>query len=168
MPIRHVVLSSCTDISFQSVMNCEVCIRKELYAECHVVGGTAVFHGHASVYGGPVVVCLEVCDHEVLLVISPVMQATGWRIVHTWVQLHLMLTFAGGPLPTHCSTKFTTAVLWRTLRCQTPRAWQTISSSGSTLSQSNLLVSLLVTRQGHQSLCLREFAFIKFSRWLRH
>ena len=41
----HVVLSSCTDISFQSVMNCEVCIRKELYAECRVVGGTAVFQG---------------------------------------------------------------------------------------------------------------------------
>ena len=26
-------------------MNCEVCIRKELYAECRVVGGTAVFQG---------------------------------------------------------------------------------------------------------------------------
>ena len=55
---------------------------------------------------------LEVCDHEVLLVMSPVLQVTGWRIVHTWVQLHLMLTFAysGGPLPTHCSTKFTTVM----------------------------------------------------------
>ena len=83
VPIRHVVLSGCMDISFQSVMNCEVCIRKESYAECHVVGGTAVFQGHASVYRGPVVVHLEVCDHEVLLVMSPVMQATGWRIVHT-------------------------------------------------------------------------------------
>ena len=41
----HVVLSGGTDISFQSVMNCEVCIRKELYAECRVVGGTAVFQG---------------------------------------------------------------------------------------------------------------------------
>ena len=30
----------------------------------------------------PVIVHLEVCDHEVLLVMSPVMQATGWRIVH--------------------------------------------------------------------------------------
>ena len=29
VPIRHVVLSGCTDISFQSVMNREVCIRKE-------------------------------------------------------------------------------------------------------------------------------------------
>ena len=26
-------------------MNREVCIRKELYAECRVVGGTAVFQG---------------------------------------------------------------------------------------------------------------------------
>ena len=41
----HVVLSGCTDISFESVMNCEVYIRKELYAECRVVGGTAVFQG---------------------------------------------------------------------------------------------------------------------------
>ena len=40
-----VVLSGGTDISFQSVMNCEVCIRKGLYAECRVVGGTAVFQG---------------------------------------------------------------------------------------------------------------------------
>ena len=40
-----VVLSGGTDISFQSVMNCEVCIRKELYAERRVVGGTAVFQG---------------------------------------------------------------------------------------------------------------------------
>ena len=47
----------------------------------NVVGGTAVFQGHASVYGGPVIVHLEVCDHEVLLVMSPVTQATGWRIV---------------------------------------------------------------------------------------
>ena len=42
----HVVLSGGTDISFQSVMNCEVRIRKEFYAECRVVGGgTAVFQG---------------------------------------------------------------------------------------------------------------------------
>ena len=59
--------------------------------------------------GGPVVVYLEVCDHEVPLVTSPVMQATRRRIVDMWVWLHLMLTFAcsGEPLPTHCSTKFT-------------------------------------------------------------
>ena len=33
------------------------------------------------------------------------MQAMGWRIVHIWVWLHLMLTFAysGVPLPTRCS-----------------------------------------------------------------
>ena len=32
--------------------------------------------------------------------------------MHTWVWLHLMLTFAysGEPLPTHCSTKFTTVL----------------------------------------------------------
>ena len=35
--------------------------------------------------GGPVVVYLEVYDHEVPVVISPVMQATGWQIVHTLV-----------------------------------------------------------------------------------
>ena len=53
---------------------------------------------------GPVVAYLEVCDHEVPLVMSPVMQAIGWRIVHIWVWLHLMLTFAysGEPLPTRC------------------------------------------------------------------
>ena len=32
-----------------------------------------------------VVVYLEVCDHEVPLVMSPVIQATGRRIVHNWV-----------------------------------------------------------------------------------
>ena len=43
---------------------------------------------------------------------SPVIQATGRRIVHNWVWLHLMLTFAcsGQPLPTHCSTEFTTVL----------------------------------------------------------
>ena len=35
--------------------------------------------------GGPVIVYLEVCNHEVPLVMSPVMQATEWQIVHTWV-----------------------------------------------------------------------------------
>ena len=61
---------------------------------------------------------LEVCDHEVLLVLSPMMQATGFGTVHTGVWLHLMFTFAyfEGPLPNHCSTKFTTAGLWTTLR----------------------------------------------------
>ena len=34
--------------------------------------------------GEPVVVCPEVCNHEVPLVMSPVMQATGFRIVLTW------------------------------------------------------------------------------------
>ena len=65
---------------------------------------------------------LEVCDHEVPLAMSPVMQATE----HTRVQLHLMLTLAcsGEPLPTHCSTEFTAAGLWRTLRCREPRARQ--------------------------------------------
>ena len=37
---------------------------------------------------------LEVCDHEVPLVMSPVIQATGRRIVHNWLWLHLMLTSA--------------------------------------------------------------------------
>ena len=32
---------------------------------------------------------LEVYDHEVPLVISPVMQATGWQIVHTPRSFHL-------------------------------------------------------------------------------
>ena len=40
-----VVLSGGTDISFQSVVNCQACIRKELYAERRVVGGTAVCQG---------------------------------------------------------------------------------------------------------------------------
>ena len=40
-----VVLSGGTDISFKNVKNCDVCIRKELYAECCIVGGTAVFQG---------------------------------------------------------------------------------------------------------------------------
>ena len=37
----HVVLSDGTDISFQNVTNCHVCICKKLYAECCVVGGMA-------------------------------------------------------------------------------------------------------------------------------
>ena len=40
-----VVLSGSKDISLQSVTKCDVCIRKELYAECRVAGGTAVFQG---------------------------------------------------------------------------------------------------------------------------
>ena len=51
-------------------------------AECRVIGGTAV------------IVYLEVFIHEVPLVISPVIQATGRRIVHNWVWFHLMLTSA--------------------------------------------------------------------------
>ena len=51
-----------------------------------------VFTGYMA--GGPVFVYLEVCDHEVPLGMSPVIQATGRRIVHTWVWLHLMLTSA--------------------------------------------------------------------------
>ena len=35
--------------------------------------------------GEPVVVFTEVCNHEVPLVMSPVIQATGWRIVLTCV-----------------------------------------------------------------------------------
>ena len=43
-----------------------------------------VFTGHTA--REPVVMFLEVVnDHEVPLVMSPVMQATGWQIVHTWV-----------------------------------------------------------------------------------
>ena len=62
--------------------------------------------------GGPVVAYLEVLNYEVPLVMSEVIQATGRRILHKWVWLHLMLTFAysGQPLPTHCSTKFTTVL----------------------------------------------------------
>ena len=51
-----------------------------------------VFTGYMA--GGPVVVYLEVCDHEVPLGMSPLFQATGRRIVHNWVWLHLMLTSA--------------------------------------------------------------------------
>ena len=40
-----------------------------------------VFTGYMA--GGPVVVYLEVCDHEIPLGMSPVMQATGQRIEHT-------------------------------------------------------------------------------------
>ena len=53
--------------------------------------------------GGPIVVYLEVYDHEVPLVISPVMQATGCQIVHTWVWFHLILTFAYSGEPLFCS-----------------------------------------------------------------
>ena len=38
--------------------------------------------------------CLVVCNYEVPLVLCPAIQATGRRIVHIWVWLHLMLTFA--------------------------------------------------------------------------
>ena len=60
--------------------------------QCLVSSGTS----YALVYGtlrglykagGPVVMYQEVCDHEVPLGMSPVIQATGRRIVHTWVSL---------------------------------------------------------------------------------
>ena len=73
-----------------------------------------------SVYGalrglymaGDLSLCICLCDREVPLVMSPVIQATGWQIVHILVRPHLMLSFAysGEPLPTHCSTKFTTVL----------------------------------------------------------
>ena len=77
-------------------------------------------HGCVPRLVGRMTRIVGVCDHEVLLVMSPVMQATGWRIVDFWVQLHLMLTFAysGEPHPTHCSTEFTTAGLWTSLKCR--------------------------------------------------
>ena len=56
---------------------------------------------------GDLSLCIWLCDHEVPLVMSPVMQATGLQIVYNW--LHLMLTFvySGEPLPTRCTTKIT-------------------------------------------------------------
>ena len=92
-------------------MNSDACIRKELYPECSIVGGTAVFQGWLGVLHEPYDSIVGVCDHEVLLVMSPVMQPTGWRIVDTWVQLHLMWTFtySGEPTPIHCSTSGTGA-----------------------------------------------------------
>ena len=59
---------------------------------------------------GDLSMCIWLCDHEVPLEMSPVMQATGWQIVHNW--LHLMLTFvySGEPLPTRCRTMFTTVL----------------------------------------------------------
>ena len=84
--------------------------------QCLVSGGTS----YASVYralrglhmAGDLSLCICLCDHELALVMSPVIQATGRRIVHNSVWLHLMLTFAysGLPLATHCSTKFTTVL----------------------------------------------------------
>ena len=75
--------------------------------QCLVSGGTS----YASVYGalrglymaGDLSLCICLCDHEIPLVMSPVIQATGWQIVHILVWPHLMLSFAysGEPLPTH-------------------------------------------------------------------
>ena len=31
----------------------------------------------------------RICVDEVPLLMSPVMQAMGWRVVHTWVRLHV-------------------------------------------------------------------------------
>ena len=78
---------------------------------------------------------LEVCNHEVPLVMSPVMQATGWQIVDTWVQLHLMLTFAysGEPLPTHCSTESLLQQVMDITEMSCASGTATTSSSGSTL-----------------------------------
>ena len=61
---------------------------------------------------GDLSLCICLCDREVPLVMSPVFQATGWQIVHILVWPHLLLSFAysGDPLPTHCSTKFTTVL----------------------------------------------------------
>ena len=43
--LDKVPMSSSRDGSACSVMKCDVCIRKELYAECRVVAGTATsFH----------------------------------------------------------------------------------------------------------------------------
>ena len=68
----------------------------------------------------PVVGSSEVCNHKVPRVTSPMMQATGWRIVLIWVWLHSLLTSAyfGEPLPTHYSTKFATAGSWTSQRCR--------------------------------------------------
>ena len=84
--------------------------------QCLVSGGLPC----ASVYGalrglymaGDLSLCICLCDREVPLVMSPVFQATGWQIVHILVWPHLLLSFAysGDPLPTHCSTKFTTVL----------------------------------------------------------
>ena len=68
-------------------MKCDVCIRKELYAECRVAGGTAVYDTNpydstvitrscVSIWRQTVLLVtqledlllLEVCDHEVPLV----------------------------------------------------------------------------------------------------
>ena len=75
--------------------------------QCLVSGGTS----YASVYGalrglymaGDLSLCICLCDHEIPLVMSPMIQATGWQIVHILVLPHLMLSFAysGEPLPTH-------------------------------------------------------------------
>ena len=61
--------------------------------QCLVSGGAP----YASVYGalrGPYMAedlsfCICLYVHEVLLVMSPIIQATGRRIVHNWVWLHL-------------------------------------------------------------------------------
>ena len=66
--------------------------------QCLVFGGTS----YASVCGtlrglymaGDLSLCICLCDHEVLLVMSTVIQATGWQIVHILVWPHLMLSFA--------------------------------------------------------------------------
>ena len=56
---------------------------------------------------------------KIQLLMSPVMQATGRRIVHTWVRLHvyeywlhLMFTFtySGEPLQAYRISKFTTVL----------------------------------------------------------
>ena len=60
-----------------------------------------VLTGHTA--GEPVVMHPRVWDHEVPLVMSQVIQATGQRIVHTWVWLHLLLTFIYSGEPLFCS-----------------------------------------------------------------
>ena len=61
-----------------------------------------VLTGHTA--REPVVMHPRVWDHEVPLVMSQVIQATGRRILHTWlVWLHLMFTFTYSGEPLFCS-----------------------------------------------------------------
>ena len=67
----------------------------DFFVECRVsvfprgpVRLVVVLTGHTA--GEPVVMYLGVHDHEAPLVMFPVLQATGWRMVLTWVWLHLM------------------------------------------------------------------------------
>ena len=86
------------------------CIQRNAWSPVvHPVRQSTELHVDFT-WQGYLSMCIWLCDHEVPLEMSPVMQATGWQIVHNWLHLMLIFVYSGEPLPTRCRTKFTTVL----------------------------------------------------------